>query len=117
MNKKNERYFELETILTITSGRIFTDIIYIFDILNYLTNVEYLSQFPHVLKDAQSYILKRYPELNGVGKDVTISSEQDVKVFIDEQKRIHGDSLALSPIPEYQNKDSIDIEMHSDRNR
>ncbi len=122
MSGNNERNFDLGTVLTITSGRLFTNMDNVYDILNYLSNDEiYTHQIPRVMKVAQVHVLGRYPQLDGVGKDVIINSEQDVKAFIDEQKGIYGDSFGLSPMTEemYQHIDPIEeaIDMRSGRTR
>ena len=94
----------------------------LYDILNYLSSDEiYTHQIPRVMKVAKSYVLEKYPQLDGVGKVVVINNEQDVKTFIDEQKNIYGDSFGLSPMPNemYQHIDPIDeiIEMRSGKTR
>ncbi len=38
MSENNERNFDLGTVLTITSGRLFTNLDNVYDILNYLSN-------------------------------------------------------------------------------
>ena len=51
------------------------------------------------MKATQPYILARYPQLEGVGQDVIIKDWEEAKAFIDSQKKIFGDSFALSPMP------------------
>ena len=41
MNENNERTFDLGTVLTVTSGRLFTSMDNVYDILNYLSNKEF----------------------------------------------------------------------------
>ena len=122
MSENNERNFDLGTVLTITSGRLFTSMDNVYDILNYLSNDKiYTHQIPRVMKIAQSHVLGRYPQLDGVGKDAVINSEQDVKTFIDEQKGIYVDSFGLSPMFDemYQHIDPIEeaVDMRSGRTR
>lgn len=122
MNENNEKNFDLGTVLTITSGRLFTDIDNVYDVLNYLSNDDiYTHQIPRIMQVAQSYVLGRQPQLDGVGKDVVINNEQDVKAFIDGQKAIYGDSFGLSPISEEmcQHIDPIEeaINMQAGRSR
>lgn len=122
MNENNERTFDLGTVLTVTSGRLFTSMDNVYDILNYLSNDEiYTHQIPRVMTVAKSYVLERYPQLDGVGKDVVINNKQDVETFIDEQKSIYGDSFGLSPMTDeiYQHIDPIDeiVDMRSGKTR
>lgn len=101
MSKYNEKVFDLGTVLTITSGRLFTDMYNVYYILNHLSNDRiYTHQIPQVMEIARLYVLERYPQLDGVGNDIVISSEQDIKAFIDEQKGVYGDSFALSSMNE-----------------
>ncbi len=58
----NEKNFDLGTVLTITSGRLLTDMDNVYKILNYLSNdTIYSHQIPRVMRIAQSYVLGRYP--------------------------------------------------------
>ncbi len=122
MPENNERNFDLGTVLTVTTGRLFTDMDNLYDVLNYLSNDEiYTHQIPRVIRTAGAYVLQKYPQLDGVGKDVVINNEQDVKTFLDRQKDVYGDSFGLSPMPEElcQHIDPIEeaIDMRSDRTR
>lgn len=111
MQENKERSFDLGTVLSATTGRMFTNMNNIFDIFNYLANEEiYIHQFPRVAKAAELHILQRYPQLNGVGKDVIINNEEDVTTFLNSQKEIYGNSFPLSPMPEelYQHIDPIE---------
>ena len=101
MSENNERNFDLGTVLSITTGRVFTEFGNIYKILNYLSRDNlFTNQLPRVAEIAQPYILTRYPQLNGVGKDVIINSQADVETFLNSQKKVLGDSFALSPMPE-----------------
>ena len=100
MTENNERTFDLGSVLTVTTRRLFTDMDSLYDILNYLSNdIIFTHQIPRVLKAAQPYVLARYPQLIGVGQDVVIDGLEDAKAFLDSQKAVLGDSFALSPMP------------------
>lgn len=100
--EKNQRYFDLGAILNITTGRLFTNMDDIYEILNFLTQENlYTHQLTRVADEAESYILTLYPELKGVGKDVKINNFDEAKAFVDEQKKIFGDKLPLSPMRTY----------------
>ena len=80
----NQREFDLETILNITTGRLFTSMDDIYEILEYLSSDSLAThQLPRVAGIARNYILSIYPELKGVGEDVEINSFDEAKVFID----------------------------------
>ncbi len=118
MPENNERTFDLGSVLTVTTGRLFTEMDKVYDILNYLFNDNI---FTHQMKATQSYVLARYPQLSGVGQDVVINGWKDVTAFLDLQKAVLGDSFALSPMPRQmcEHIDSIEeaIEMRSGKTR
>ena len=122
MPENNERTFDLGSVLTVTTGRLFTEMDNVYDILNYLSNDNiFTHQIPRVMKTAQSYVLARYPQLEGVGQDVVINGWEDAKTFLDSQKVVLGDSFALSPMPKEmcEHIDPIEeaIEMRSGKTR
>ncbi len=122
MSENNEKSFDLGSVLTVTTGRLFTEMEKVYDILNYLSNDSiYTHQIPRVMEAAQPYVLTQYPQLEGVGKDVVINSWKDAKAFLDSQKEVFGDSFALSPMPKEmcEHIDSIEeaIEMRSTKTR
>lgn len=97
----NQQEFDLGTILTVTTAkcRLFTEIENLYKILDYLTESTHLThELPRAHEIARSYILLQYPNLEGVGDDVVIESYEDVVTFLNEQKKIYGDKLILSPI-------------------
>ena len=98
----NSKQFDLGTILTITSAkcRLFTEIENLYIILDYLTGSTHLThELPRAHEIARPYVLSLYPNLEGVGDDVVIESYEDLEKFLTEQKKIFGETLALSPIP------------------
>lgn len=98
----NPKQFDLGTILTITSAefRLFTEIENVYKILAYLMEKNiYTDQISKAHEIARPYVLSLYPNLEGVGDDVVIESYEDLDNFLTEQKKIFGETLALSPIP------------------
>ena len=71
----------------------------VYEILNYLTGDSiFTHQIPRVMNAVKPYVLSLHPELKGVGVDVVINSFEDAKTFVDEQKKIYGDILSLTPM-------------------
>ena len=98
----NSKQFDLGTILTITTAkcRLFTEIENLYIILDYLTESTHLThELPRAHEIVRPYVLSLYPNLEGVGDDVVIESYEDLENFLTEQKKIFGETLALSPIP------------------
>ena len=54
-----------------------------------------------------------YPELKGVGEDVEINSFDEAKAFIDEQKKLFGEKLALRPMTKEDGYSHIDPEIEA----
>jgi len=96
---ESERYFNLGAILNITTGRLFTSIDDIYNVLNYLTGEDLTpQQVPTVMEEARDYILSIYPELEGVGETVRINSSLEGIRFLKKQKNIYGKKLSLKPM-------------------
>ena len=56
MSENNEKSFDLGSVLTVTTGRLFTEMEKVYDILNYLSNDSiYTHQIPRVMEAAQPY--------------------------------------------------------------
>jgi len=121
--EKNFKEFDLGAILNITTSRLFTNMDDVYEVLNYLTGDSlFTHQLPRVMETAKPYVLSLYPQLEGVGVDVVINSFEEAKAFIDEQKKIYGDKLPLTPmskIDDYSHIASLEesIQIKSGRRR
>jgi len=121
--EKNFKEFDLGAILNITTSRLFTNMDDVYEVLNYLTGDSlFTHQLPRVMETAKPYVLSLYPQLEGVGVDVVINSFEEAKAFIDEQKKIYGDKLPLTPmskIDDYSHIASMEesIQIKSGRRR
>lgn len=119
--EKNSKQFDLGAILNITTGILFTSMDDVYEVLNYLTGDSiFIHQIPRVMDAAKPYVLSLHPELEGVGVGVTINSFEDAKAFVDEQKKIYGNKLSLTPMSKtdgYSHVDPIEeaIEIKSGR--
>lgn len=119
--EKNSKQFDLGAILNITTGILFTSMDDVYEVLNYLTGDSiFIHQIPRVMDAAKPYVLSLHPELEGVGAGVAINSFEDAKAFVDEQKKIYGNKLSLTPMSKtdgYSHVDPIEeaIEIKSGR--
>ncbi len=119
--EKNSKQFDLGAILNITTGILFTSMDDVYEVLNYLTGDSiFIHQIPRVMDAAKPYVLSLHPELEGVGVGVAINSFEDAKAFVDEQKKIYGNKLSLTPMSKtdgYSHVDPIEeaIEIKSGR--
>ncbi|MBQ8132169.1 MAG: hypothetical protein IJ193_06735 [Bacilli bacterium] len=99
MEEKNERIFTLGQVLNITTGRVFTSMDDIVDILSYLSQEQlYTLGLTEVAPAARSYILGRYPQLAGVGKTERFHSREEGDAFLEQQSKVVGSEFALSPM-------------------
>ena len=115
MGDTNEQKFDIETILSITTGRKFTDMENIRKVLCFLTGTE-LSPFEltKAQEVAKNYILENYPQLKGVDASADFVTPGDATHFVDEQRMIYGNAFALSPLPEGSYQKMTDEELVKD---
>ena len=94
-----QREFDLGAVLNITSGRLFTNMDDIYDMLEFITGSKlYTQMLPEASVLAKAYVLLFHPELQGVGLDAVINNQEDADNFVKEQKKKFGDTITLSPI-------------------
>jgi len=100
MGQDNTKHFDLAAILTVTTGKLFTGMNNLYDILNYLTGESlFTHQIPEALQKASRYVLNIYPQLREVSiTDEQIRDMKTAKRFIAEQKRRYGKRLPLIPM-------------------
>lgn len=112
MGETNEQKFNIETILSITTGRKFTDMENIRKALCYLTGCE-LSPFEltSAAEVAKNYILENFPQLKGVDASMDFVTPGEATHFVDEQRMIYGNAFALAPLPEGSFKKMTDEEL------
>ena len=101
MGNENSQKFDIETILSITTGRKFTDMENIRKSLCFLTGVELspfeLTKAAEVCKD---YILESFPQLKGIVINEDFVTPGEATHFVDEQRMIYGNAFELAPLPE-----------------
>ncbi len=92
--------FDLGKILNITSGKLFTNMTDVREVIGYLTGEEFLtdSGVSMYSKNAKFHILSLYPQLEGVGENVVFSNDDEIDAFVEQQKGIYGNSLSLVPM-------------------
>ena len=106
-----KRTFDFATMISIISGRMFTSMEKLYDALNFLTQETiYTHQIPKILPPSAKHILKTYPELEDIGKDVIINSEEEAERFIKSLSQIFGNEFTLEPMSdeEYSHTDPFE---------
>ncbi len=102
LNDLSEREFDLATILVIIARKPFDDMKNTDDLIGYLTKnsveqVEFDNQKNYNIME--EYIVDKYPQLEGLGKNLPIKDKEDALKKVTALKNFVGDSFALSPMP------------------
>ena len=105
MPDNNEKTFDLATILSITTGTMYSDMTSVREVLSYLVGGGPMTDTgaKFVRETAAEYILLLHPQLKGLGENLDFNSLSEVAEYLDEQKAIVGNSFSLNPIP-HENK-------------
>jgi len=101
MSEQNRaKQFDLEVILTVSTGMLLTDMDNLYTILSHLTGESICThQIPEILPMASQYVLDTYPQLREVVlADGQIKSKWQKKLFIAKLKVKYGTRLPLTPI-------------------
>ncbi len=108
-NQEMEKNFDLGTVLSLTTSRMFSELDKIQEALEYVTGGSiWTHQIPRALGQVAPYILSIYPQLEGIGMDEPINSKEEAIAFVNSQKEIFGDSLPLSPMSKTDGYDHVD---------
>ena len=105
-----QKSFDLATMISIISGKLFTSWENLNSALNFLTGESlYTHQIPRAANVASKHILKSYPELEDIGKDVIINSDYEREAFVGSLVKIFGNEFILEPIKEdeYEHKNPL----------
>lgn len=102
--------FSVDTVLSITTGKLFTEIEEIYSILNFMTGTDlYTHQLPRAFKPCAEKLLSDFPELARFSADRLNASnyKQCISAWV-----LNGDfygSYYVKPLPEgsYEAKDPI----------
>ena len=115
MENKEEKEFDLAVILTITTLKLFVPVRDFLKALKYITGDDiYTHQMVRVCEDIRPYIIKRYPELDGVGSDFKGTGWDKVTPFIDKMKEKYGATRKLGRLTEKEGYISIDPQVEAE---
>lgn len=95
--------FDLGTLLSVTTGTLFTKIGNVYEILNYMTgDTLFTHQLPRVMHEMTPVILEQYPQLKDV--DVSNVDETNWNGFLHEQISRFGNEFPIVPCGLWQHK-------------
>lgn len=99
------RIFDLGTVLTVTTGIVFTSMDNIYEILDYMTaDSLFTHQLPRAARECAPEIIKQYPRLGEI-KAVDITNWKE---FLDAQIKKYGNSFEIKPLEKYNHVDALD---------
>lgn len=95
------RVFDLGDILSITTERLVSKrhIDGVYDILNYMTHDNlFTHQLPRASEECAPILLKQHPQLADISVPDKFEDEDHVWRWLEEQKGIYGETLAVEPL-------------------
>jgi hypothetical protein len=101
--KMNTRTFDLGTVLSITTGVLFTTMDNVYDILNYMTGDElFTHQLPRASRECAPAILRQWLCLKEV--DATNIDKTNWKEFLGKQIKKYGNEFSIVPLVAFEHK-------------
>ncbi|MFF2890756.1 hypothetical protein [Paenibacillus sp. NPDC057967] len=87
--------FPISDVLSVVTETLVSSMEGVRNILNYMTGIDLsTSQIPSAMKECKQHILLQNPQLSNV-PNVNVS---DIPGWLDSQKYVYGDRLAITPI-------------------
>lgn len=101
--------FNLGTVLTVTTGRLFCPIGDLYEILNHMTGDNlFTHQLPRASEAAKPVLLAAYPRLASIDVPEDFGGSEDaVKAWLNEQQEIHGDSFYVPTMTEWESRNPL----------
>jgi hypothetical protein len=105
--------FDLGTVLTVTTGRLLTDIGNVYNILDFMTNDNLMThQLPRASNACTKPLLAQFPQLNEVEVPESFEGEDHdphaaVKNWLDTQKVIYGNAFEVEPLESFEHKNPL----------
>jgi len=92
--------FDIETILSVTHGKLLTSISNIYAILNYLLDDNlFTHQLPRASQFCKEFILAEHPQLKKWDNYSQYVSTETWKEYLGKAKRMFGSKLEISKVP------------------
>lgn len=89
--------FDLGTILSITSGKLLTDLDNVYKILDFMTTDNlFTHQLPRVAKECTPYLLEKFPFLKEITTDHI--NQNNWKAELEKLEEKYGNSFSIHPI-------------------
>lgn len=102
--------FDLGTVLTVTTGRLLTDMGSVYEILNFMTGEDLMThQLPRASRACEGPLLSQFPKLAEieVPKGFTGDTAKAVPQWVDTQKAIYGNAFEVEPLESFEHKNPL----------
>lgn len=103
--------FDLGTVLTVTTGRLLTDIDNLYDILGFMTGESlFTHQLPRASVACKGPLLEKFPELAEITvpeKSDTFDTAKKIMAWLDTQKAIYGNAFEVEPLESFEHKNPL----------
>jgi len=105
----NNKIFDLGSVLSITTGRLLTDIGNVYEILNYMTGDNlFTHQLPRASRECEPVLLRQHPELANI--DASGVDTNNWREFLAEQVAKFGNEVEVIPVGLFEHKHIDPIE-------
>src|SRR5947209_5294054 len=103
--------FELATVLTVTTGRLLTDMGKLYDILNFMTGDDLMThQLPRASNVCAPELLRQFPKLTSVEVPEHFDAT-DLKKSVDDWlaklKPTYGNEFTVQPVDDWEHKNPL----------
>lgn len=108
--------FDLGTVLTVTTGRLLTNMGKLYNILDFMVNDNLMThQLPRATQACEGLLLAQFPKLNEVVVPEKFefdagdpdSLKKAVNDWLDTQKAIYGNAFEVEPLESFEHKNPL----------
>lgn len=101
--------FSLGDVLSVTTGRLLSNMDGLYDILNYMTGDNlFTHQLVRATQVCEPVLLNQYPDLAKVVVPEDFGGDKDaVAQWLAQQEQTYGSTLAVEPLESWERKDPI----------
>jgi hypothetical protein len=103
--------FDLGTVLTVTTGRMLTDMGSLYEILNFMTGESLMThQLPRASEACEEPLLAQFPKLAEVQVPEKFTGDDLAQVVADwvaDQEKIYGSTFEVEPLESFEHKNPL----------
>lgn len=103
--------FDLGTVLTVTAGRLLTDIDNLYNILGFMTGESlFAHQLPRASVACKEPLLEKFPKLAEITvpeKSDTFDTAKKIMAWLDTQTVTYGNTFDVTPLENFEHKNPL----------